>query len=252
MCSVLLRTRMLLKKQINVELQGEQQLRMDGGDWIAIAVIAAVAAMPRLLLLMSLPPLVHPDSDSYFTIAESLWAGEGFGDLSRRTPLYPLFLWATERFPQIGLLLTVVVQHLLGVGTAVLFYVMARRMFATTRIPAMLCGLATGLTIYPAMLEQSVLSEPLYTFLIAAAVCGLHLFVLPPRSPKLHGAVERAQVQPLHGLVQEETHMILAQHLAHAGRQQIGLLRVIRQKFHRASLQSPYTRPVKGSFHTDS
>ena len=153
--------------------QGEVKHCLDRADWLAMAVIAAVAAAPRLLLLVSLPPLVHPDSDSYFAIAESLWAGEGFGDLSRRTPLYPLFLWATARFPQAGLWLTVAVQHLLGVVTAVLLYVMARRLFSPRRLPAMLCGLAVGLTIYPAMLEQTVLSEPLYTFLIAAAGCSL-------------------------------------------------------------------------------
>ena len=153
--------------------RSERELRLDREDWLACAAIAVIAVIPRLLLMLSLPPLVHPDSDSYFTIAESLWAREGFGDLSRRLPLYPLFLWVTARYSQVGLTLTVVVQHLLGVGTAVLIYWMARKMFAHHRLPAMLCGLAAGLSIYPAMLEQAVLSETLYTFLIAAATCSL-------------------------------------------------------------------------------
>ncbi|MBI4460701.1 MAG: glycosyltransferase family 39 protein [Acidobacteria bacterium] len=153
-------------------------LRLERADWLAIAIIAAVASLPRLLIALSLPPLVHLDSDSYFEIAQRLWQGEGFGDLSRRTPLYPLFLWLTARFPQAGLFPVVLAQHLMGVATAVLFFLIARRLFSTQlRWAAAICGLTSGVVIYPVLLEQTVLSEPLYIFLVSAAAYCLLAWV---------------------------------------------------------------------------
>jgi len=58
------------------------------------------------------------------------------------------------------------------------------------------------------------------------------------RAPFFHiTRLERAPVQPLDGVVQEKTNVVFPQHLSHAGRQQIGLFRVVCQKFHRASLR---------------
>jgi len=75
---------------------------LDRADWLSIAAIAAVAVIARVVFVLALPPLLHLDSDSYFEITERLWRGEGFGDLSRRTPLYPLFLWLTARSTSAG------------------------------------------------------------------------------------------------------------------------------------------------------
>ena len=49
--------------------------------------------------------------------------------------------------------------------------------------------------------------------------------------------LKRTQFQPLHDLVHKKTDVIFSQHLPHAGRQQIRLLRVVGQEFHRASLR---------------
>ena len=160
----------------------ERSFRLDRADWLAIAIVVALAAIPRLLLTISLPPLLHLDSDSYFEITQRLWRGEGLGDLSRRTPLYPLFLWLTARFPQAGLFPVVLAQHILGIGTAVLFYLLPRRLFALRlRSLAVVSGLATGLTIYPVLLEHTILSESLYTFFLAAAAYCLLAWVQESR-----------------------------------------------------------------------
>src|ERR1035437_6155016 len=79
------------------------RFQLDRTDRLAIALIASLAAVTRLLLLISLPPLLHLDSDSYFEIAQRLWGGHGLGDLSRRTPLYPLLLSLAARSRSAGM-----------------------------------------------------------------------------------------------------------------------------------------------------
>lgn len=154
--------------------QTQDRLRFDRADWLSVAVIAAFALAARLIFILALPPLLHLDSDSYFEITERLWGGQGFGDLSRRTPLYPLFLWLTGRSEALGLWPAVLVQHLLGVATIVLLYRMARRLLpAAMRPAAVISGLVLAVIPYPILIEQSILSESLFTFLLAAAADSL-------------------------------------------------------------------------------
>ncbi len=147
---------------------GEPQL--DHTDRLAIVLIVVLAAIPRLLLLLSLPPLVHLDSDSYFEIARRIWSGGGLGDLSRRTPLYPLLLAMAGHF-RAGLFPVVLIQHLLGAVSAVVCYLIGRRLFPPRfRWAATASGILAGVVIYPAVLEHSILSESLFSFLLLAAV----------------------------------------------------------------------------------
>ncbi|MBI3895079.1 MAG: glycosyltransferase family 39 protein [Acidobacteria bacterium] len=156
----------------------KRPFHFDRADWLALAIVIVLAALPRLLISFALPPLLHLDSDSYFGIAQRLWQGQGFGDLSRRGPLYPLFLWLTAHSAQAGLFPVVSVQHLLGIGTATLFYLISRRLFAPRlRSLAVVSGLATAILIYPVMLEHAILSESLYMFLLAAAAYCLLAWV---------------------------------------------------------------------------
>ncbi len=142
----------------------------DRADWLAIAGIALAAALARLAFSLWLPPLIHLDSDSYFEIAQRLSATNEFGDLTRRPPLYPLILWLTGLAPQIGLWGAIIGQHLAGTLTAVLFYLLPRRMFFPRfRGAAILSGLLCALVPAPIILGHSILSEPLYTLLIALA-----------------------------------------------------------------------------------
>ena len=145
-------------------------------DWLVIGIIAVLAMIPRLLLLFSLPPLLHLDSDSYFEIAQRLWSGAGFGDLSRRTPLYPLLISIVGHSRRAGLFPVILLQHLLGVIGAILLYLIARRLFPLKRVIAAAAGLAGGLIVYPALVEQSILSESLYGLFLLAAVYLLFIW----------------------------------------------------------------------------
>lgn len=147
---------------------------LDRSDWLNIAAIIAAAVIARVIFVLTLPPLLHLDSDSYFEITERLWRGEGFGDLSRRTPLYPLFLWLAGRFESAGLLPVVILQHLLGAATVVLLYLLARRLLPMRmRSVAVIAGLVLAVLPYPILIEHSILSESLFTFLLAAAAYAL-------------------------------------------------------------------------------
>jgi 4-amino-4-deoxy-L-arabinose transferase-like glycosyltransferase len=144
--------------------------QLDRTDWLAVGLISVLAAIPRLFLMVSLPPLLHLDSDSYFEIAQRLSRGTGFGDLSRRTPLYPLLLSLVVLGGKAGFFLLVLWQHLLGVGSAVLCYLIGRRLFPLRyRWAATASGMLAGTAIYPALVEHSILSESLFSFLLLAA-----------------------------------------------------------------------------------
>ena len=140
---------------------------LDRSDYLAIAGIAFAAALVRLAFSLELLPLIHLDSDSYFEIAQRLWETNEFGDLTRRPPLYSLILWLTGLTPKIGLWGAIILQHLAGILTVVLFYLLPRRMlFPRFRGVAILSGLLCALISAPIILEHSILSEPLYTALI--------------------------------------------------------------------------------------
>ncbi len=143
---------------------------VDRADWLGLAAIVAFGLVARGIFVLALPPLLHLDSDSYFAITQSLWNGEGFGDVSRRTPLYPLFLWLAARSGAAGLLPAVLMQHLLGVATVVLLYLLARRLLPVRMRPvAVISGLVLAVIPYPILIEQSILSESVFLFLLAAA-----------------------------------------------------------------------------------
>jgi hypothetical protein len=149
---------------------------VDRGDWVALALIAGFGAYVRWRWTAGLPAILHPDSDSYFEIAQRLWKGQGFGDLSRRTPLHSLLLWATGKPSGSGFDLTLLVQHTFGVGTALLTYLTARSVMRY-RLPSLLAGLAVGAAPVFILTEHSILSESLYTFLLVASGYFLLAFV---------------------------------------------------------------------------
>lgn len=137
---------------------------------MAIGGIAVLALIPRLLLTFAIPPILHLDSESYFEIAQTLWNSGTLGDLSRRMPLYPLLLAALGRSPRAGLFPVVAVQHLFGVASAVLVYLIVRRVFCPrNQVLAAVAGSLVGIAIFPAILEHSILSESLFTLLALGA-----------------------------------------------------------------------------------
>ena len=129
--------------------------------WI---VFAAGAAMRLAMVGLQRPGFVgYVDSAGFIENARQEIFGEVF-----RTAGYPQFLRSAHFFSD-DLSFTVVVQHGLGVATAALLYVAARRLGAavwTALLPAAVV-LFGGTQL---LLEHSLLSEGPFTFLLALSV----------------------------------------------------------------------------------
>jgi len=121
-------------------------------------------ALRVLLMVLHRPGFVgYADSSGFVANARAQLFGEVF-----RTAGYPLFLRITHFFND-ELAWTVVLQHVLGVGTAGLLYLASRRLGApvwAALVPAAIV-LFGGMQL---LLEHSVLSEAPFTFLVALSV----------------------------------------------------------------------------------
>jgi len=137
-------------------------------DLLALILILAVGGALRLAFFPRAPVFIGGDTSQYYLPAAALLNGEGFPLPLKRPPLYPLFMafvgWGLG--PDLRGL--VAVQHVLGLGVALLAYGIGRLAFG--RLVGLLSGLAAavsgGLLIY----EHYVLTEALFTFLLALAV----------------------------------------------------------------------------------
>jgi hypothetical protein len=135
--------------------------------WFLTAIIVTAALM-RLAFAYRAPVFVRPDSIGYFQAAYELAHGLDVDIPIRRTPGYPLFLaaaiWSVgEDFHSIAL-----IQHLLGVITAILAYLIGRRLFSP------LAGLVAGVLVAVSgpliIFEHYLMSEPLFTLFVTATV----------------------------------------------------------------------------------
>ena len=104
-------------------------------DLSLLVLIAVVAALARLIFLSSsAPAFVTPDSDDYLWPGYALAHGLGFEPELRRTPLYPFVIAAIMAGGgTIGTI--VVVQHGVGVLTAMATYVLGRVAFGSNAPP---------------------------------------------------------------------------------------------------------------------
>src|SRR3954453_108954 len=135
-----------------------------GALWGLVAILA-LGFLLRLALVLGWQPALFgwPDAASYIDVAN----GQLFGN-ELRPAGYPLFLRALHGVAP-SLLLVVVVQHLLGLATALLLYLAvvgagAPRLFGL--IPA--AGVALGGA--GIFLEPAPISESLFIFLVAVAL----------------------------------------------------------------------------------
>src|SRR5688572_23819678 len=136
----------------------------------------------RLAFAYRAPVFVRADSIGYFQAAYELAHGMDVDIPVRRTPGYPLFLaaaiwWVGEDFHSIAL-----VQHALGVITAVLAYLIGQRLFSPLAglVAGILVGLSGPLIVY----EHYLMSEPLFTVFISAAI-WLCVWGLQERSTRM-------------------------------------------------------------------
>jgi hypothetical protein len=130
-----------------------------------IMIAVTLSLVPRILAALAFRPAQFtPDSFSY--MAEGVHAG-----LSQWHPAgYPFFLWLLMPFH--SLLLVTTVQHLMGIATAVLVYLVLRRW----ELPGWGATLAACPVLFDTRqiaLESSILPDILYGLLIMAAVAVL-------------------------------------------------------------------------------
>lgn len=144
---------------------------MPGAFELAVAGVIAVAFALRVLLMIAYTPAIlsYSDERSYVGAA----AGKLFSNPFRPAG-YSMFLKAVHLLSA-SLPLTIAVQHLIGLATAVLVYAIARRIGAS-RWMALLAGAVVALSGDQLYLEHVLLSDGLFaTLTLLACYCGLRV-----------------------------------------------------------------------------
>jgi hypothetical protein len=161
--------------------------RLSPAQWVLAALLAAGVAL-RMVAMASYWPVVtnYADSMVYAEYAQ----GDALGD-PQHPAGYPTFL-AALGFVTHQIAVVTVLQHLLGIATALLLYVAVRRL-TRSPWPALIPAGVVLLNSDQIMLEQSILSETLFSFLLAGAVyCGVRAIATPDpwwRWPTAAGAL---------------------------------------------------------------
>ena len=153
---------------------------------VAVAVVIAVGAALRLLLLYCMPGVLWPDSQVFYRSARDILGGNFLSHDPYRTLLYPYFmvafLWWTNS-PMAGGAL-IAGQQALGLAAAALFYLTGRRAFSP--LVALIGALLFVCHSVELFYEISVMTESLFTFTLAC-VLGLVLWSLD--APSLRRAL---------------------------------------------------------------
>jgi 4-amino-4-deoxy-L-arabinose transferase-like glycosyltransferase len=130
-----------------------------------------VAAAPRLLLQVGAPFFYFPDSTSYLEPALALVNGDSLTTQLKRPIGYPLFLANVFLASGNQLLAVAAVQHVLGLVTVALTYLLGRVCFG--RRVGFLAGLMVGLTGPLFTYEHAAITESLFTLLVVALSLAL-------------------------------------------------------------------------------
>jgi 4-amino-4-deoxy-L-arabinose transferase-like glycosyltransferase len=151
-------------------------------DLTAVLVLLLIGGAMRAAFAFRAPPLyVGGDSATYLLPGFDLARGNGFAPILKRPPLYPLFVALSIVLMGEDPHGLAFLQHLLGLGTVVLTYWVARAVFsgAGGLLAGRLAGLVAGLLVAVngtlIVYEHYVMSETLCTFLLAAAALALVL-----------------------------------------------------------------------------
>ena len=129
-------------------------------DRAALLTILAVGLAVRLAFTFRTPIFLVHDSATYFESGYDLARGYGFGLAFKRTPLYPFFIAAVVDVVGEDMQGLAFVQHLLGLVTCSLTYLLGHALFGRPAgfIAGLLVALAGQLIIY----EHYVLAEALF------------------------------------------------------------------------------------------
>jgi 4-amino-4-deoxy-L-arabinose transferase-like glycosyltransferase len=142
-------------------------------DLAAVSVIGLVALGLRLAFLYRVPVILTGDSQSHYLPGYDLAFGNSFEPELRRPPGYALFAAGTILALGEELRSLIFVQQLLGVGAALLTYLLGRLTFGRTA--GLVAGLLVALDGALILSGQSVMTETLFTALFLAALAALLL-----------------------------------------------------------------------------
>jgi 4-amino-4-deoxy-L-arabinose transferase-like glycosyltransferase len=142
-------------------------------DIAALMLIGVVAALLRLAFLYRVPVILTGDSQSHYLPGYDLAFGNQFEPELRRPPGYALFAAGTIVLLGEELRALVFVQHLLGVVTALLTYLLGRSTFG--RPAGLVAGLLVALNGALILSGQSIMTETLFTLLLVATLLCLLL-----------------------------------------------------------------------------
>ncbi|MGE3909246.1 MAG: ArnT family glycosyltransferase [Chloroflexota bacterium] len=141
-------------------------------DAVCLTVVVLAALAFKLGFAMRVAPFIAKDSQAYFLPAWDLIHSGQFELGLRRTPAYPLFLSAAVLLMGDDLRGVTLVQHLLGVVTAGLAFVLGRLVAGPNatagRIVGVVAGLLTAISAPLVVYEHYLLTETLFAFAVTA------------------------------------------------------------------------------------
>ena len=150
---------------------------------LQVALVLGLALGVRLLVHSYLPVFASKDTPSYLAPAWEFAEGEEFALSVRRTPVYPLFIFAVLKLGGYDLRTLALLQHLLGVATAGLTYLLGRLIYGRPAglAAAILVALSGPLVVY----ERFVMTETLFTTLLVLALAATLLAARLPSRTRL-------------------------------------------------------------------
>jgi hypothetical protein len=133
-------------------------------DLFAISLIVLVALAIRAAFAFRVPVFLLRDSIGYFLPAWDILNGYGFDLSIRRTPVYPAFLSTAMAMLGEDLVAIAFAQHLLGIGNAVLVYVLGK--MTVGRVAGLIAAMITALNGALIIAEHYLMPEALLVFLL--------------------------------------------------------------------------------------
>jgi 4-amino-4-deoxy-L-arabinose transferase-like glycosyltransferase len=149
-------------------------------DLTCLLLLLVVGGAARLAFAFRAPPFfIGGDSQTYLVPGYELAHGLGFAPIMKRPPMFPLFVAFSMVLMGEDPHGLAFLQHLLGLGTVVLTYWLARAVFsgagslAAGRLAGLVAGLLVALNGTLIVYERYVMAETLFTFLLTAAALAL-------------------------------------------------------------------------------
>jgi hypothetical protein len=146
-------------------------------DAVCLAVVLLVAMSFKLGFALRIAPFIAKDSQAYFLPAYDLVHSGQFELGLRRTPAYPLFLSGALLLLGDDLRGIVLTQHLLGIATAGLAYVLGRLLAGehagAGRVVGLAAGMLSGISSPLVTYEHYLLTEALFAFSVTAMLVAL-------------------------------------------------------------------------------